>query len=358
MSKTAITTLKLARYPELLSGPVRPIHWDVDPSTVCDHRCRGCPYIFDGDTDPMLGVRRPAVAKSERTLLDFAKFVTFLADAREHGAQAITFVGGGEPTMHPHFAAMLRATQSYGIKFGVVTHLGRDYDEYTMDALSLATWVRVSMNAARRETYLKHQGKDHFGNAFMNLATLADRGTRVGVSFLITNDNYHEIVEAAVLAKRGGAAFIQFKPIIEVGEIGRAYKGLEHAILDALDEARTVADEDFQVLSQWGARLRELQHHQDAEFKGPCHVPRFNPKLGANGVVYTCCELAYSDEAALGSIYEEPLATILERAGQRCGTIDMRNCPHCWNKPVNKAINEGTFGDLEPPAESVDQEFV
>lgn len=353
--ETQITPMKLARYPELLSGPVRPIHWDVDPSSVCDHGCRGCPYIFDGPIDPMLGVARPESAKDKRTFIDNDVFVNFLSDAIDHGAKAITFVGGGEPTIHPSFKMMMLATHVLGLKFGVVTHLGRKYDPSFFDALKLATWVRVSVNAGTRETYLRHQAKDHFDQALANIETAAKLGTRIGMSFLITDDNYGEVALAAWKAKGAGASYIQFKPIIEV-ELGKAYEKIEDHIVEGLSAARMYDDENFQVLDQWSARLEELRQHSRGEFSGRCHVPRFNPKLGANGVVYVCCELAYSTEGAVGSIYEEPLATILERAGQKF--MEMHDCPHCWNKPLNTLINEGRVDELVAPPESIDQEFV
>ena len=359
MSKTQITHLKLARYPELVSGPARPIHWDVDPSSVCDHRCRGCPYIFDGPIDPMLGIVRPETAKDKRTFLHYSVFYRFARDAAEHGAKAITFVGGGEPTLHPRFPEMMDTARHFGMKFGVITHLGRKYDDAFFEAVGQATWVRVSVNAAHRDTYLKHQGRDHFDQMLFNMERLAKLGVRVGMSFLITNDNYREIVGAAQLAEFHGASFIQYKPIIEI-ELGKAYDGIEEDIRAALFTAKGLTRDrfqaHFQVLDQWTARLDELKRHAAGEFSGPCHVQRFNPKLGANGVVYTCCELAYSTEGAIGSIYEEPLSAILERAGTMA--IDQKGCPHCWDKPLNTLINEGKLDTCTPPPESVDQEFV
>lgn len=354
--KTQITHLKLARYPELATGPVRPMHWDVDPSSVCDHRCRGCPYIFDGPIDPMLGVARPESAPDKRTFLDYKTFTHFLDDAVDHGCRAITFVGGGEPTLHPRFADFMSEAHMHGVKFGVVTHLGRIYADWFFEALALAIWVRVSVNAATRETYLKHQGRDHFRQAIWNMEALAKKGgPRVGMSFLITNDNAAEIIEAAQLAKDAGAAYIQYKPIIEI-DLGKAYEGMETPIALALDQAKLLASDSFQVIDQWRGRLQELQRHAQGEFSGACHVQRFNPKLGANGGVYICCELAYSEEGFLGSIYEEPLEKILERS--QTTKIEMSRCPHCWDKPLNTLINEGKLCTVQAPPESIDQEFL
>jgi len=371
VTKTAITPLKLARYRNILKiaegEPAQPIHWDVDPSTACDHSCRGCPYIYDGPIDPMLGVIRQQTAKDKRTLLDFDAFVRFVGQIAANGAKAVTFVGGGEPTLHPKFTAMMNCVADAGLKFGVITHLGRKYPnpEFFFAALAKATWVRVSVNAGTRETYLKHQGKDDFDRMIENTACASiDHGCRLGWSFLITNDNYREIIEATHMAYEAGAAFIQFKPLIEVGEPGTVYHGLEDKIIEELITVKLAyasgprLPREFQILDQWSARLRELKQHHAKQFSGACHVPKFNPKLGANGVVYTCCEFAYNDDAALGSIYDEPLEAILRRAAQRCGQIDMAKCPQCWDKPVNTMINEGTFDQVVPPPSSVDEEFV
>lgn len=359
--KTQITALKLARYLDRLEGPLRPIHWDVDPSTVCDHTCTGCPYIYDGERDPMLGVMRPGMVKQERGFLDVDLFETFLADAKARGCEAITFVGGGEPTMHPLFRHLLIATADAGVKFGVVTHLGRKLGSVRdlLAELKRATWIRVSINAGTAETYLRHQGRNHFAQVRANIRLLCDRprDMRLGVSFLITADNWKEIGLAADNAWFDGADYIQYKPLVTTPtttftpELRAAIGGRLRTVHE-----KFALTERFQILDQWGARKTQLDRHDAGEFFGACHVARFNPKLGADGVVYQCCELAYSTEGRLGSLHEEPLAAILDRAQGR--VVDQARCPHCWAKPVNTAINEGRAAELAPPPPSVDQEFV
>jgi len=357
VTKTQITHLKLARYPELLTGPPRPIHYDVDPSSACDHACRGCPYIYDvgdGEPDPMLGVVRLQMAKDQRQLLGYVPFLRFVQQAAALGAKAITFVGGGEPTLNPDFTDMMYRASEY-VKFGLISHLGRRYDNQFFDALQRATWVRVSLNAATPWTYEDHQGRNHFYQAMANMTEAARRGINVGASFLVTKSNFHEAVYAARLVKATGAGYIQFKPLIETDATAFDAETVE-TIEGYLDLARGYADSSFQVLNQWASRRAELADHTQAKFSGRCHVPRFNPKLGANGTLYTCCELAYSDAAAIGNIHDTTLEELLARAGER--VIDQAGCPHCWDKPVNTLINEGRIGEVQCPPESVDQEFV
>lgn len=350
---TAITPFKLVRYADRLSGQVRPIHWDVDPSSVCDHRCRSCPYIFDGPIDPMLGVIRPESAPARRTFLEYDRLMRFFDEAKARGGRALTFVGGGEPTLHPRITEILAGAYQRGFKFGLVTHLGRLYPDALFDILSSASWIRISVNAATRATYLEHQGRDDFDQAIRNAARLSGRGPRVGLSFLVTEDNYREIVPAAELAQRTGCAYIQFKPLISP-QLEQLYAHAGAEIRAHLDAAVARADGSFQVLDQFADRLAELQQHARGEFTGACWVPRFNPKLGANGVVYSCCELAYSDAGRVGSIYDEPLAAILDRAPR----MEMARCPHCWDKPLNRIINDGRLSSVAPPPASDDQEFV
>jgi MoaA/NifB/PqqE/SkfB family radical SAM enzyme len=350
---TAITPFKLLRYADRLSGQVRPIHWDVDPSSACDHRCRSCPYIFDGAVDPMLGVIRPESAPARRTFLEFDRLIRFFDEAKARGGKALTFVGGGEPTLHPRITEILERAHERGFKFGLVTHLGRTYEDEFFAVLAKATWIRISVNAATRETYLRHQGRDDFDQAIVNAARLCGRGPRVGLSFLVTEDNFREIVAATELAKRTGCSYIQFKPLIS-SQLEQIFGGKEREIRSQLDAAVERADDSFQVLDEFADRLAELQQHARGEFAGMCWVPRFNPKLGANGVVYGCCELAYSDAGRIGSIYDQPLATILDGVPR----MEMSHCPHCWSKPLNKVINEGRLSTVAPPPASDDQEFV
>lgn len=301
----------------------------------------------------MLGVNRPESVPARRTFLDFDRLIRFFDEARARGGRALTFVGGGEPTLHPRIIEILERAHERGFKLGLVSHLGRTYEDELFAILAKATWIRISINAATRMTYLGHQGRDDFEQTIANTARLCGRGPRVGMSFLVTEDNYGEIVSATELAKRTGCAYIQFKPLIEP-QLEKIYAGREREIRAQLDAAAERADDSFQVLDQFADRLAELQRHARGEFAGACWVARFNPKLGANGVVYACCELAYSDAGRVGSIYEEPLAAILDRVPR----LEMSRCPHCWDKPLNQIINEGRLSSVAPPPASDDQEFV
>jgi hypothetical protein len=76
----------------------------------------------------------------------------------------------------------------------------------------------------------------------------------MGFSFLVTEDNYREIVPAPELAKPTGCAYIQFKPFI-TPSLEQIYAGKDREIRTHLDAAVEQAEDSVQVLDQFADRL-------------------------------------------------------------------------------------------------------
>jgi MoaA/NifB/PqqE/SkfB family radical SAM enzyme len=123
--------LKLAsdeRFSKFLRGEkVYPINIEVSPSHTCNAKC---PWCFYAGTH----------VKKNIGMMDTAVLTKFLNDAANLGVNAITWTGGGEPTLHPDFAAMSELVHALGMKQGLFTNalLKPTYNP------SLFEWIRVS----------------------------------------------------------------------------------------------------------------------------------------------------------------------------------------------------------------------
>lgn len=366
--QTIISPQKFLRFADRLDGPPRPPHYDVDLSGYCSHHCPGCFFcdLDEHNRDSSLDfIERPGMAKENRAYLRHDRVLKLIDEIKENGGRAITFVGGGEPTQYPKVAEVLRKVVSAGLKFGVISHFGLPYKDDFIEAMTQATWLRVSLNAATAHTYAAVQGTKatEFLAVMKNVQRLVHaRGVRelprIGISFLIGSENFNEIERAAILAKNLGADFIQYKPLITVKKTA-LFAGMEQVIDAGLALARGHASRRFQVLDQFRSRLEELDEHWTKKaFAGTCWVPRMNLKVCATGITNGCCEFGYTETFVLGDIYKDSLRTILDRIPEAMKQIDMKGCPACFDKRFNRAINEGKYAGQAPPPESPDQDFV
>ena len=279
---------------------------------------------------------------------------------KQMDGRAITFVGGGEPTLHPRAPLVFDHAAKVGIKFGLISHFARSYSEEMYNSLKRATWIRVSINAATPETYGRIQGcsPEAFYVMDKNIRRLVRlEGPKVGISFLVHPMNVNEIFRATVLAKQAGVHFIQYKPCI-LPEKKVAFEPHLSEIQSQLDEAKRLEFSGFQVLDQFTNRLNEAELSWKKMVSGKCWVPHLNPKLAGDGSIYVCCERSYSKDAVLGDFRTTSLKDIFssDRARAVVESIEMMNCPLCWERSVNSRINNNE--PLNMPSNSEDEEFV
>jgi MoaA/NifB/PqqE/SkfB family radical SAM enzyme len=360
MEKVNITAWKALHFKELLTK-IAPTHWDIDLTMICNHRCKGCFYIglpedgFDSSLEVFRDMNNGSILNTELTL-------KIIKEIAEVGGKAITFVGGGEPTLHPKIVDIFTEVKRNNLKFGLVSHFGLSYKQEFFSALLDATWVRVSTNAATNQTYQKIQGikkSEEFERVCNNIKTFASMGGNIGVSFLIHPDNVGEIPYAASLYRGLGAKYIQYKPYI-TDKKNNLWDDWNDAIINALDIAKAVEDKNFRVLDQFQNRRQQLVEFWNKQECGKCWVHHFNPKLTATGKLYICCELAYSDKGLLGDLNSTSIKELISsgRWAKVQEEINTNNCPPCWERPLNKSINDGTFNDINPPIKTIDMEFV
>lgn len=357
--KVNITAWKALAFKDRVDR-VAPVHWDIDLTMICNHRCPGCFYIGlpEDGYDSGQGVYRNM---KTGTILPTQLVLDAVAAMPKLGGKAITFVGGGEPTIHKDIVTIFRAVREAGMKFGLVSHFGNVYKSDFFYTLLESTWVRVSVNAGRDVTYGKMQGvkPTAFWRVLENVRTFSALGGHIGVSFLIHPDNATEIVEAARLFKEAGAKYIQFKPFISDKQEG-LWSGWESTISKQLAEAMEYNAPNFQVVDQFQKRKAMLISYWKKEPCGRCWVARFNPKITADGKIYICCELAYSGRGVLGDLNQKSLEEIIqsEEWPKVEQSINTQGCPPCWERGLNKAINDQSFFTMVPPEVTPDLEFI
>jgi MoaA/NifB/PqqE/SkfB family radical SAM enzyme len=112
----------------IAGGKVYPINYEVCPTHVCQAKCSWC---FYSGTHLKMG---------PDSVMDFKVAEELIDDIASLKASALTWSGGGEPTLHPKFADMVARAASVGLKQGLFTN-ALSMPKYDP---SLLEWIRVS----------------------------------------------------------------------------------------------------------------------------------------------------------------------------------------------------------------------
>ncbi len=309
-----------------------PIHIEVDPTAFCNHDCIRCSYTQDID-----GAREETIYEQGHKLT-LERFLSFIDECKATGLKAITFSGGGEPLSHPEIDQMMQKATDSQIEFGVITNLSVKIDH---NILKHAVWVRVSLDAANIDTHTHlHRPKGNrpdFDRVLENITKLrqASPSLDIGVNFIIQPENYHQIFEAAMLVKHLGASYVRFVPAISSVPID--YTTFWPEIEKQQKAARNLADASFMVYTQQERFLALEKKPKNYSF---CYKQKIHPLLGADGIIYPCCQLKYYPQHALGNIYKNSFTEIWNGDQRKTwlAALDVQKCPACWFDQTNELI--------------------
>ena len=89
-------------------------------------------------------------------------------EAKKLGTKAISFTGGGEPTIHKDYLELIKFTNEIGFDVGTITN-GSAITERNVDTIiENLQWIRISMAGGDAESYSKVQGVDQFEKIVSN----------------------------------------------------------------------------------------------------------------------------------------------------------------------------------------------
>lgn len=285
---------KVIHFPERLRAirdgtQIVPVQVQLVITNRCNHRCLFCAYRMKGYLS-----NQDFCSGHE---IDVCNLYSLLESMARVGVRAVQFTGGGEPLLHPHALDVMRfAKVSCGMDISLVTN-GSLLDDETIAFLrDKASWVRVSLDAATPETYKTIRGPDDFAITLASLRKLSApfRNCTVGVGFVVCHENYREAFDAAQLAESVGADNVRISAVFTP----QGFKYFD----GWLDEARAEAARAEQCA---GIRVFNMFSDRVADcFAGVqaysyCGTKEFSTYIGADGIIYLCCTLAYNPAGAV-----------------------------------------------------------
>ena len=352
--KAAYHIEKIARLRDGLQ--IVPSHVQLIISDLCNQNCHFCAYRMDGgfSTEQFGETKDGKLIKNPNRRIPEGKAIEILNDCADVGVKAVQFTGGGEPTAHPHHIDIFRHAKWLGLKTGLVTN-GLVMRE--PEVLANMDWVRISLDAGTSETYEKVRESKGFDKVLANIKTLVELDTPcvIGIGFVVTKENWTEIVRACKIAKDLGVSYIRLAAMFSE-EGSRYYEGIRvipvywDTIEEAIQDAKDHETASCEIVDLFSHRLRDLdQGSPKHEF---CGYQNFTVYIGGDQRIYRCCTTSYTKHGEVGNLTNQTFKEWLTSWEKKelYEKFDARSCHHCQfhsqNSVINYLVNEPTHVDF------------
>lgn len=335
-----------------------PLLVEIDLTNLCSSDCPWCfGYLNRKWSDQTLFAKGETA--EERRATSTEGVLHLLRELREVGVKAITWTGGGDPTMHRgladivNYAAnpfkMVNADDQVtrpGFKQALITNGVVD----VAPLLRRLEWVRFSVDGATTEGYGKQHGKpEHFQRVLDNVKRAAERkvsdelDTTVGVGFLTQEQTWHEIVPFARLWKDVPVDYIQYRPLQDA--YGTKWGTDKPCVIELIKEAQRL--DSRVVFSEPKYRAIAAGETGKTEY---CHGTFFEVAIAADGHVYVCCHMKGIEEFSIGSLHDESFKTIWNRWLNKREFKVGDACPaFCRHYGTNKFIEDEVLVERTHP---------
>ena len=361
---------------------VDPITMEIDPSNACNH---SCPFCISGHIHLK---KFKGTEFFNRQMMDEETLLNLVQDLSKTKIKSIAFTGGGEPTMNPALKeAIIYLKKNSNIQIGMYSNgsMMQRFDLFETIVESLE-WIRVSIDAGNKKSYddlRVTNSTNNFDVVLSNIKKLIQKKKElksniiIGVGFVVTQDNYKEVIDFANLFKDIDIDYCQFKPeIIQIERNGTqdnkkqqissefwAYK-----IIDLLNEASQILGKKFESNAY---KIEDLIIDQENYGRGykECIGSQFQPCIGADGHVYVCTNHRGHKKYSYGNLYEESFEKIwgnIKRRKKIMNIINKKekfcNCtqlckPHESNKMLwsikNNLGNKVAIKDLKKKSKEI-----
>ena len=360
LSKASWHTDRIKRLQD--DKPISPTQLQIDLEAYCNDNCSFCSYraeeshnakgllkLINQKSLPIIDNFKPIGQPTKASSLPLYLAIDLPKQIYDAGIPAVTFTGGGESTLWPAYDEIVKNLIDYKIQIGLITNGSSLSDHRIEQIVKHYTWVRISIDAASPETHrLLHQTKNYdFDRRIKIISKLVEKrkefdndsgeGLTIGVSYVITDNNFHEIEKACELYSSLGVDYIRFSFMYVEGV------GVGKIIESKKDEAKKIFDEciikyntDKFTVSPATYKLDTYSHEND-DF-GTCYMQHFVWALGADCKVYPCCIQKYIDGWEFGDVRNITLKEMVTKAYSSMRNIDVKKCPPCWMRDRNKSM--------------------
>ena len=318
-----------------------PIYWEITTSAACQHRCTFC------STD---AIGYPAI------LMDKDILIERMREAAQLGVKSVMFAGTGEPLVHKRIPDICAGARQAGLDYAFTTNgvLMLLDNAFPKDGLLGATWIKISLNAGSRETYIKvHRTKGEDWDklwasikVIVGMRNTTGSKTTIGVQCVILPENAYEMGALAALCIDAGADYLVLKPYSQATfMLSHTYENIDYsAMREYLQGVVKLSTNSFKVIYRHNAISEEIgkKHAYDK-----CRAtPNFWTYSMADGRVFTCSAHLLDERFCIGNLNENTFQEIWEGEKRRenwelMQSFDIKQCRlNCRMNGPNKYLHQ------------------
>ncbi|MFH1526679.1 MAG: radical SAM protein [Bacteroidota bacterium] len=307
-----------------------PLYIQLETTTHCNLRCKMC-------------VRNETIKNPKH--LSFEKF-KYIFD--QTGASKVTLSGLGEPLLNPELPEILSYLTKQNVTSMIPSNGTMLSNEKIAESLidSGLNILKISIDAASKDTYLKIRGQDKFDTIIDGLKKLKqikiDKNTifpEIRLDVVILKENVFEIPEVINLAKDLNINTVFFRALQTQGLEDDRKKVLGKNIdfdilLLKLNQAVSVANKlkiktNLKEIVSNFSSYKSIYVSLDSSLQNKvCLLPYFQCFISIDGEVSPCCALFCNEKVSIGNVFENRFIDIWN--GQK-----MQNIRRCFAAKEN-----------------------
>lgn len=288
-------------------GKPAPVNVEVDLTNRCNLGCDGCHFAHVHTRGP-LAKRR---THDSGDVFDYPLIDQALRQMRDFGVRSVVWTGGGEPTLHPFFDAVV---DDCPLPQGIYTN-GTMVDELRADLLKRRMeWVYVSLDNHTKESYQAYKKVDGFERACQGVRNLVDAGGRatVGVGYLLHSGNWRNVPAMIEHGLGLGADYVNFRPMIAYDQAHPGQAGEDTGWINDAHTVLRLASGQKQVILDVDRFLmyRDWKGHGYQN----CQWAQMQTVITPDGRVWACVNRRGFEGSALGDLHVESFEDIWARS--------------------------------------------
>jgi len=335
---TLYSNLKFLRYVDHVEAlkeqrVVAPVHIRIKPINHCNHDCWYCAY--------RVGNLQLGQDIDYKDTIPEDKMYEIVDDIIAMGVKAVTFSGGGEPLLYKPLPNVIKRLAEGGVRVATLTN-GSNLKGRMADAFAeYGTWVRVSNDAWDNISFSESRGiKDgEFTRLLRDMKDFTLRGSKcvLGISFIVDEKNCTHLYDVCSMFKGVGVNHVKFSGVVvsNSGAENNAYHArIRETVTDQIEGAKTLADENFGVIDHY--------HNLDDRFQKNytiCPYLMFLTVIGADCMVYTCQDKAFTVSGKLGSIKDRSFKEFWFSGENRKRLFELNPSKECTHHCVTHGKN-------------------
>ena len=291
---------------------VAPILVEISPTYICNATCHFCFYVEGG----------VHAGTHSRSMIPRDIMLNTLKDMSSMGVKAISWSGGGDPSIYPFITESVDLAYDLGAKQGMFTN---GYDSSKINNPGKFEWIRISLTP-------KYFNDNIGANVLKNVNKYSEK-TITGVNLNYYEESVEFVTGLALKSKEAGAHYFQIRPsLASPGEKQKVFRFPSEIIDLETDEFKIITTE-----YKWRDYLTPRTYDR-------CYGPQFTPSIWPDGKVMTCNYHPGKDEFTFGDLYKNTFEEIWHSEKKRAVMDNLKgdmlkNCQNCC-KPheINKML--------------------